>query len=362
MRRWAGWLVVALLTAGVSEAVLRVALGRVQLRNSLMRLGGHALRVANLEAAARQNMGAIVGVPFDHDPALGWVMRPSYEREDPHPVRTNAQGMRGGTDRPPGEGGRPVVALLGDSFAFGSDVSDQETFFAQMAEALPEAEFLNFGVVGYGHDQMLLRYRRDVRPYRADVVVLPLLDCDYYRNETEFTVWFKPRFVLDGGQLVLEQQVPVSLEAAVTRHRWGSRLVDTLQILGEAAAGTASDPASQRTSDGYRLAESILDTLAAEAAADGATTLLFYAPLPAETRESLDALRASPNHAAYLSICEGWDHCVDATEPVLQAVADGVPPTPPRRAHWSAGLNAVLAETLVPVTREILAQGAQIEE
>jgi hypothetical protein len=73
-------------------------------------------------------------------------------------------------------------------------------------------QVLNFGVDGYGVDQAYLRYARDVRPYRPDVVVLGLITHDLFRSMAvysfvSFPGWpfpfAKPRFVLDGDRLAL---------------------------------------------------------------------------------------------------------------------------------------------------------------
>ncbi len=73
-------------------------------------------------------------------------------------------------------------------------------------------QVLNFGVDGYGVDQAYLRYARDVRPWRPDVVILGLINHDLFRSLAvysfvSFPGWpfpfAKPRFVTDLDRLAL---------------------------------------------------------------------------------------------------------------------------------------------------------------
>ncbi len=51
--------------------------------------------------------------------------------------------------------------VLADSFTFGDEVSDDETYSSYLQQALPGAENINLGVHGYGHDQMLILLMED---------------------------------------------------------------------------------------------------------------------------------------------------------------------------------------------------------
>ena len=62
------------------------------------------------------------------------------------------------------------------------------------------AEVLNFGVHGYGTDQMLLRWELEGRRYAPDIVVLAFAYYHLDRNVTGFRFYAKPRFVLERGR------------------------------------------------------------------------------------------------------------------------------------------------------------------
>src|SRR5262245_21643077 len=114
---------------------------------------------------------------FDvHHPTRGWALEPGIRDMrvfGDKVLNSSALGLRGREERayakPPGV--RRVVAL-GDSFTFGEEVSDDQTYCHQLEALLPGTEVLNLGVHGYGHDQMLLYLEEEGVKYRPDVVLL----------------------------------------------------------------------------------------------------------------------------------------------------------------------------------------------
>ena len=95
------------------------------------------------------------------------------------------------------------IAVVGDSFSFGEEVGDHETFSYFLQKMIPRSEVMNFAVHGYGHDQILLRLRDEVLKYRPDIVILGYIDSDDYRNLVTFRDYAKPRFVEQNGNLKL---------------------------------------------------------------------------------------------------------------------------------------------------------------
>lgn len=116
-----------------------------------------------------------------YDPEIGWLFVPDQEREmlgpkqvELGPMRTNALGFRGPVfpREKPASGRR--IACLGDSFTFGWGVADGETYPVELQERLPADQVMNFGNPGNNVWNSLQVYRRFVRPYAPDVVVLGL--------------------------------------------------------------------------------------------------------------------------------------------------------------------------------------------
>ena len=51
---------------------------------------------------------------------------------------------------------------------------------------LPQAEIINMGVHGYGHDQMLIFLKEEGIKYKPDIVLLGFLHMDMFRNMLDF--------------------------------------------------------------------------------------------------------------------------------------------------------------------------------
>ena len=121
--------------------------------------------------------------------------------------------------------------ILGDSFTFGDEVSDDETYSYYLQEMLPHTEVINMGVHGYGHDQMLILLREEGVKYEPDIVILGFLPLDMPRNVLEFRDFAKPRFVLKGGELKLTG-MPVPRPEDILQWDWiRPRIVDIFSLM-----------------------------------------------------------------------------------------------------------------------------------
>src|SRR5882724_5248615 len=119
-------------------------------------------------------------------------------------LNTNSKGLRGKKDFPYIKNKETLrILILGDSFTFGDEVSDDETYSYYLQQMLSHTEVINMGVHGYGHDQMLILLREEGIKYEPDIVILGFLPLDMSRNLLEFRDFAKPRFVLKGGELKL---------------------------------------------------------------------------------------------------------------------------------------------------------------
>ena len=146
-------------------------------------------------------------------PTRGWAVMPDVKNMTPFAkgkfVNTNSKGLRGATEYPYARTpGKQRILVLGDSFTFGTDVSDDETYSHDLESALPNTEVLNLGVQGYGQDQMLLYLKEEGVKYHPDVVILGYLNMDTYRNLWKFFAFAKPKFDMTPEGLKLTN-VPV---------------------------------------------------------------------------------------------------------------------------------------------------------
>ena len=192
----------ASLSAGETDALPQVGVGVEDLYRAVwLERRAQRMRQGGDGAAFRWDM---------HDPLLGWRPRPHIERRHVLPgsfdviVRTNETGLRGtrafAVEKPPGWN---RVAIFGCSQTFGGTIDEGETYADRLAASLVNVEVLNFGVHGYGTDQMLLRLQRDGLPYAPDIVVLGFAAYHMERNALGFRFYGKPRFVLEAAELKL---------------------------------------------------------------------------------------------------------------------------------------------------------------
>ena len=140
----------------------------------------------------------------------GWAPRPGTSLViDGKRVSFNAAGYRGRELSLPKSRDRTRVVVLGDSIAFGLDVSDDEAFTHLLDARDNGIEAANLAVQGYGPDQELLVLMNQGLHLDPDVVVLAsclgndlaeaMLPVSLYDGRTP-----KPRFQLVDDHLVLD--------------------------------------------------------------------------------------------------------------------------------------------------------------
>ena len=97
-----------------------------------------------------------------------------------------------------------VILTVGDSFTFGDQVSDDESWPAYL-EQLINIKTINGGVFGYGLDQIFLRMISLSNKYKPTYVVLSFIDGDISRcGLRERTGVAKPYFEINNHQLSLK--------------------------------------------------------------------------------------------------------------------------------------------------------------
>lgn len=236
-----------------------------------------------LRFVRRQARGGGLYYGFDvPHPRRGWALRPGVrdlEVFDGRRLNSNSEGVRGRREyaraKPPGV---QRVLVLGDSFTFGDEVSDDETYAHVLGELLPGVEVINLGVHGYGQDQMLLYLQEVGARYQPDVVLLGFVSDDMERNLLAFRDFAKPRFTLREGRLELGG-TPVPTPEQVLAREWRrSRLIDLFTLLrARWDARTGED-----VRRGRELGVAILDEIARTARSLRATPAFAYLPVYGE--------------------------------------------------------------------------------
>ncbi len=135
------------------------------------------------------------------DPVVGRLPKPGLVVHEPfrgtvsigeHSVRLN---------RNPPVAERPTIVAVGDSFTFGQDVSDPDSWPAALERRLGR-RVINGGVNAFGVDQAVLRGEQLSELYEPDLLIVSFIPHDVVRCEYS---WFlghpKPYFELDGAGL-----------------------------------------------------------------------------------------------------------------------------------------------------------------
>jgi hypothetical protein len=291
----------------------------------------------------RHRGGVEVYYGFDaYHPSRGWALKPNLRDADPYgpaSLNSNSAGMRGRDEygeHPPD--GVTRIVLLGDSFAFGEEVADHETFARRLEELLPRVEVLNLGIHGYGHDQMLISLREEGLRYHPDIVIVGFVQDDMERNMLSFRDYAKPRFELSSGELVLRDSPVPAPDGMLAREAYRSRFVDLVDMVYQSVLWQIG--VNQRRMEAVTAA--LLDEIASESAATGAATAFFYLPHSEELTNpdlTLDAERF------FTDYCDERDAlCLNLRPTFLERMRQGFAVKAP--GHWHGSGHQLVAEAL----------------
>ena len=166
---------------------------------------------------------------IQYHPHLGWKLTPNWGGRHRHydfdvHYTTNRYGFRDDaqfTSPTPGS----LHAFVGDSFAFGLGVNDDETFVHQLGSLNGSTNvYHNFSVPGYSTDQELLLIKEQVLYFSPQAIWLVVyLGNDLFDNELAFPLQAenaKPYFELAGDELALRNSpVPLVTKPAAQQQR-----------------------------------------------------------------------------------------------------------------------------------------------
>jgi hypothetical protein len=270
-----------------------------------------------------------------HDEAFGWRYQPGAELRhatDEFDVRVaiNAQGFRVQDPGFPLE--LPAVVALGDSLTFGWGVESNETFAHHLAGDL-QAPVWNLAVSGFGTGQEALilgRQLDQLAPDAAPRVVLVTF-CSNDVEEVARDVMYgksKPRFVLEGEELVLEN-VPVPEDLTGRSHLWRS----LRRHLGES---TRERLTQDEVDEARRVVLHLYSAMAQESERRGAAFVVVDT--------GSDWL--GPALADVAGV-----HYVDVAGALRAAAHAGEPVAFPEDGHWTARGHRIVAETIAAFLR-----------
>lgn len=160
----------------------------------------------------------------NRDPVLGWPSRADFG---------HGEFDRSGSRLVPNFPDPAVlscVALFGDSFTWGQEVSPEHAY-GNVLSGLMGCRVANYGVPGYGTDQSYLRYERVIKD-NAPIVILGHYSDNIIRNInqnrgflTNQPIGLKPRFILEANKLKL---IPLPILTEVENFNLRSRAKELL--------------------------------------------------------------------------------------------------------------------------------------
>jgi len=276
-----------------------------------------------------------------YSPTRSWAVKPGLRDLavfGNKVLNSNSRGIRGKTEydysRQPG---RRRIVVLGDSYTFGDEVSDDETYSSDLATLLPNTEVLNLGVSGYGHDQMLLYLKEEGAKYHPDVVILGYVWFDTTRNLLSFGEFAKPRFELTRDGLVLTHVPVPAPEAVLSQEFFHLKFFDLALMTRERIRwqlGWNHERAEV-------IASAIFDELLRTTRDIGALPVFVYLPVIKEIEDSQDGLT---QHEEFLS-----RYCRQRNVPCLflrplfaERIKNGA--TFNTRSHWLAPEHMLAAK------------------
>lgn len=153
--------------------------------------------------------------PAKYDAELGWTPAEGDYSENLWKTRVTIleDGIRsnGSNEVLELDNNRPILAI-GDSFTFGDQVSNNETWPAQL-EKMSGRRVINGGVFGYGIDQAYLRMRMLAAKYKPSMIIFSFIPNDIGRTEhSEMAGVPKPYFNLSksGGLVLMKNHIRYS--------------------------------------------------------------------------------------------------------------------------------------------------------
>ena len=341
------------------------------------------------EASAREVVrDASAAAYVIRDADLGWTLKPNgrgglYEAND-----AGLRGRNGEHVDLHAPTGKVRIAVYGDSFTHGDEVSLEDTWPFRLGKRASGLDVLNFGVPGYGMDQAYLRYERDGARFDAHIHMLCIWPEDIVRNLNVIRFYLiphsnlstsKPRLVLGAdGRSLTRVNVPTMgdaefLDTVLGRLVHPSMTHDAWYDADDVAAHWLQRPFTWRVAAGMqrayqrkrdreaeyfqpgseanRLAVAIAQEFAMRVTAAGGVPIITVIP----AREYLDRHAAEGGWPLVRLLRDAGIEVIDLGPPIAQAVrVDGVQALFLPSGHMTALGNdriaAALATRLSAVT------------
>lgn len=291
----------------------------------------------------------------EFDPELGWRNKEGsyavgpYSYKDPAVQVTMWSHGRRATGPTIVERPRRAV-IVGCSYSQGWAVTDTETYAWRLQERFPGVEFINYGTAGYNTLQCLLALERHYAEVGgADLVVYGLVSVHGERNLGEAS-WLKTLAVGAARQHVWMPWADLDAGSHLVRHglarypQWPLCGVSAVVARAQDVWSHLDHPErkSEREEVTWRLLLEIERT-AREHGSQFLVAVLGWQPGIAPYLQRLESAHVGDHSIRYL-------HCEEPPAPDLLVVREG---------HPNGRMNAIWADRLEPVMRELLGRAEE---
>lgn len=292
-----------------------------------------------------------------HDPELGWDINRDGGRVRGETLPRDFRWQPGLLWR---------VAVVGDSFTFGSEVAAEQAYPARLQAVLERdgpARVLNMGVSGYGSDQILLKALHYALPLVPDLLVIGVHTPNYERASVGFFSYFKPDWAVDANGAVRRIDPPIPapdegfarVRAAVSPVSWLWNHFTYTRRRDKLKQDAAAQAAYYQRTDA--IIAHLLGQVAPRAQASGVRLLVVQIPLGNvfHDPQRLQQARSDPEYTHALALYRRWGlEVVDLLEalPATHALTEIHQRLYlPRagavvRGHFSPAGNQVVAELI----------------
>jgi len=263
------------------------------------------------------------------DPVLQYRQREGFSgrfdtRDFRTTVRINSRGLREREIPYEKRAGTRRILALGDSFAFGWGVEEEQTAVRLLEPLLPGIETVNAGCSGWSTRQEVEFFALEGRKYRPDLVLLFFCQNDPAENEQQYA-FREGRLVLAGESQGVGARLDRFLRRNSALYALGGRV---LQKLGRGAPTSA--PAEQQA-DEWRTEQALLSRLAEECRAAGAALALVIVPGKGPRGEPIPA----PGAERLTAVAGQTGIPILDLQPALHEAYAAEPVSFPRDEHWT---------------------------
>lgn len=279
---------------------------------------------------------------FDaYDPSKGWALKPNICDTKVFSEKTlgsNSKGIRGKNEYYYKKNPNQLrILVIGDSFTFGEGVSDNETYPYYLQQMLPGTEVINFGIHGYGHDQMLIYLKEEGIKYNPDIVILGYLYGDGIRNMLDFYYYAKPKFELEKDKLKLTNSPVLPPESILQKEFYRLKIFDTIVALNQEILRISG--VTQKNME--KLTEAILDEMLKTIKSINAIPVFVYLPVESEIININDEL--TQKEYFLFNFCEKRNiHCILLRNYFIKKIKKGIQLK--SAGHWGPQEDLIAAQ------------------